>query len=187
MIPALILAAGASRRLGRPKQLVLHQGSTLLRRAVAAASPCSPILVVTGCQAEAMAAELQGLAVTIVPNPDWEEGMASSIRAGLGALPEGSEGVLLLVCDQPDLDAALVGRILAAWHGAPVACAYAGVRGIPALLPAAAFPRLLALRGDRGARDLLKGADVVEVPFPEGAWDVDEPGDLARQGGAAIN
>ena len=102
------------------------------------------------------------------------------VRAGIRALPESAEGVLLLVCDQPALNAALVAQMLAAWKGAPVACAYGGVRGIPALLPAAAFPRLLGLSGDRGARALLRGEDVVEVPFPEGAWDVDEPGDLAR-------
>jgi molybdenum cofactor cytidylyltransferase len=178
LIPAVILAAGASRRLGRPKQLVLHQGETLLRRAVAAAAPCAPVLVVTGCGAEAVTAALEGLAVQVVFNPDWEEGMASSIRAGVQALPAGAEGALFLVCDQPAVDAALVGRLLAAWHGAPVACAYGGVRGIPVLLPARVFPQLLALKGDQGAQALLGGEDVVEVHFPLGIWDVDLPGDL---------
>ena len=177
-IPAIILAAGASRRLGRPKQLVLHQGETLLRRAVAAASACAPVVVVTGCGSEAMAAELAGLGVEVVFNPRWEEGMASSIRAGVKALPPGVPGALFLVCDQPAVDAALVAKLLAAWKGEPVACAYGGVRGIPAILPARVFPGLLALEGDRGARGFLQGEDVVEVPFEQGAWDVDEPGDL---------
>jgi molybdenum cofactor cytidylyltransferase len=135
-------------------------------------------MVVTGCRAEEMADELRGLPVDVVFNAAWEEGMASSIRAGVRALGAGHAGALFLVCDQPAVDAALVGRLLAAWHGEPVACAYGGVRGIPAILPARAFPQLLALAGDRGARGLLQGAGVVEIPFPEGAWDVDEPGDL---------
>jgi molybdenum cofactor cytidylyltransferase len=177
-IPAIILAAGASRRLGRPKQLERLDGLTLLRRAVLAARPCDPVLVVTGFRAPDMAAELEGTPARAVFNPDWEEGMASSLRAGLSALPAGSAGALFLACDQPAVTEALVARILAAWDGRPVACAYAGVRGIPALLPAGDFPRILALRGDRGARALLQGPGVVVVPFPEGAWDVDRPGDL---------
>jgi len=177
-LPAIILAGGASRRLGSPKQLVLHQGETLLRRAVAAASACAPVLVVTGYRAQDMAANLEGLDVLIVPNPQWEEGMASSLRAGVGALPPEAKGALFLVCDQPAVDAALVARLLKAWRGDAVACVYAGVRGIPAILPAKAFPQLLALCGDRGARGLLQGEGVVEVPFPQGAWDVDAPGDL---------
>lgn len=178
MLPAVILAAGASRRLGRPKQLERYRGESLLRRAVAAAGACDPVVVVTGCRAEAMAGELEGLPVRVVVNAGWEEGMASSLREGVRALDPGAEGALFLVCDQPAVDAALVARLLGAWKGAPVACAYGGVRGIPAILPARTFPALLALRGDRGARGLLQGDDVVEVPFPEGAWDVDEPGDL---------
>jgi molybdenum cofactor cytidylyltransferase len=178
MIPAVILAAGASRRLGRPKQLVRFGAETLLARAVAAASACDPVIVVTGCQAEAVARELSRLPVHRVFNPGWEEGMASSIRAGVRALPPGAEGALFLVCDQPAVDRLMVERLLEAWRGVPVASVYAGVRGIPAILPAAAFPALLALRGDRGAKALLAGPDVVEVPFPEGAWDIDEPGDL---------
>ena len=175
---AIILAAGASRRLGSPKQLARFGGETLLRRAVAAAGACAPVLVVIGCRAADMAAELAGLPVELVVNPDWEEGMASSIRAGVQALPPGAEGALFLVCDQPAVDAELVARLLKAWQGLPVACTYGGVRGIPALLPASAFPALMALRGDRGAKGLLQGPEVVEVPFPQGLWDVDEPGDL---------
>lgn len=177
-IPAIILAAGASRRLGRPKQLERLGGTTLLRRAVEAAGPCDPVIVVTGFRAGDMARELEGTGARVVHNPGWEEGMASSLRTGLAALPPGAEGALFLVSDQPAVSADLVGRILAAFDGRPVACVYAGVRGIPALLPARDFPRILELRGDRGARGLLRGEGVVEVPFPEGAWDVDEPGDL---------
>jgi molybdenum cofactor cytidylyltransferase len=107
--------------------------------------------------------------------------MASSIRAGIRALPPGAEAALFLVCDQVAADGALVTRLLEARRRHPdavVACAYDGARGIPAVFPARCFPQLLALRGDRGARDLLRGGDVVEVPFPRGGEDVDRPADL---------
>jgi len=183
-LPAILLAAGASRRLGTPKQLARWRGESLLRRAAKAAAACHPLLVVTGCRAEAMAAELEGISATLVDNPAWEEGMASSLRAGVAALPADAPGALFLVCDQPAVDADLVARLLGAWKGDPVACVYGGVRGVPAILPARLFPAVLALRGDRGARALLAGADVAEVAFPEGAWDVDEPGDLPDPQGA---
>ena len=179
-VPAVILAAGASRRLGRPKQLVRLGGESLLRRAARAAlAGCAPVLVVLGCRAEEMAPELEGLAVTPVLNAAWEEGMASSIRAGLRALPQGAEAVLFLVCDQVAVDGALVGRLLEVRRDHPeavIACGYAGARGTPSVFPARCFGQLLELRGDRGARDLL--GDAVEVPFPAGDQDVDLPGHL---------
>ena len=181
-VPAIILAAGASRRLGRPKQLVRVAGETLLRRAVRAAlAGCAPVLVVVGSRAGEMEAHLAGLAVTLVANPDWEEGMASSIRAGIRALPPGAEAALLLVCDQRAVDGDLVRRLLEARRARPdavVACGYGGVRGTPSLFPARCFPALLALRGDRGARDQLRGDDVTVVPFPGGERDLDRPEDL---------
>jgi len=130
-IPAVILAAGASRRLGRPKQLVALEGETLLRRAARAAlAGCAPVLVVLGSGADAMAANLAGLPVMLVGNAAWETGMASSIRAGIRALPAGAAGVLFLVCDQIAVDGALVRRLLEARAGHPesvVACGYVAV------------------------------------------------------------
>jgi len=181
-IPAVILAAGASRRLGQPKQLVRLAGETLLRRtARAALAGCAPVLAVLGCQAEAMATELAGLPVTLVANGAWEEGMAASIRAGIRALPPGAEAVLFLVCDQTAVDGALVCRLLELRRAHPdavIACGYAGIRGTPSLFPARCFKDLLELRGDRGARDLLRDPAVRVLPFPEGALDVDVPEDL---------
>ena len=180
--PAIILAAGASRRLGRPKQLVQAGGQSLLRRTVRAAlETCAPVLVVVGHQGERMTEHLAGLPVTLVPNPGWEEGMASSIRAGILALPPDAPGALFLVCDQVALGAGLLGDLLAARRlhpGAVVTCGYGGGRGIPSWFPAARFPDLRALRGDRGARALLDQEGVVVVPFPEGTRDVDLPADL---------
>lgn len=181
-IPAVILAAGASRRLGRPKQLVLLDGETLLRRAVRAAlAGCAPVLVVVGSQAAEIEASLAGMPVRVVANPEWQEGMAASIRAGIRALPGDAPAALFLVCDQTAVDGALVGRLLAVRRAHPeavVACAYGNARGTPSLFPARCFPQLLKLQGDRGARDLLAGPDVLTVPFPEGVADVDTPADL---------
>jgi molybdenum cofactor cytidylyltransferase len=182
--PAIILAAGASRRLGRPKQLVEAGGQSLLRRTVRAVQgACAPVLVVVGHQGERMAGHLAGLPVTLVPNPGWEEGIASSIRAGILALPPDAPGALFLVCDQVAVNPALVAGLMAAraaHPGAVVTCGYGGGRGIPSWFPAGRFPDLLALRGDRGARTLLDGDGVVVVPFPEGTEDVDRPEDLER-------
>jgi molybdenum cofactor cytidylyltransferase len=181
-VPAVILAAGASRRLGRPKQLVMLEGETLLRRTVRAAlAGCSPVLVVVGARAREVEASLALMPVQVVENPEWEEGMAASIRAGVRALPAGCPAALFLVCDQPAVDGTLVKHLVELRRADPdavVACAYGNTRGTPSLFPARCFPQLLLLRGDRGARDLLAAPDVLTVPFPGGAEDVDEPGDL---------
>ena len=184
-VPTVILAAGASRRLGSPKQLVELAGESLLRRiARTALAGGGPVTVVVGFRAPEMQANLAGLPVRVTVNPEWEEGMASSLRAGVADLPPGSTGVLLLLCDQPGVDEALLARLQALHRDQPlavVACEYGGTQGTPALFPARTFEALLALRGDRGARALLKGEAVVGVPFAAGALDVDVPGDLLSE------
>lgn len=184
-IPAIILAAGASRRLGTPKQALVWGGEALLHRAarVALEAGFAPVLVVLGACAEASLKALAGLPVEVVSNPAWEEGMGASIRAGVAALSPDAEAVLLLVCDQPALDPALLDAIRNAHDQAPhrvIASTYSGIRGVPALFPAARFPELRALTGDRGARGLLLGAEVLEVPFPGGELDVDTPADREK-------
>ncbi len=160
-------------------------GESLLRRLarMAAASAFHPALVVLGFEPERLSAELAGLSVQTIVNPDWQEGMASSIRAGLAALPEDAGAVLLLLCDQPGVDAALLARLHAAHLKRPsaaIASAYAGTLGIPALFPRRCFPTLGALRGDRGAKGLLTapGEPVVAIPFPGGIRDLDTPEDV---------
>lgn len=181
-LPTLILAAGASRRLGQPKQWVEFEGHSLLRRIVATALAAGgPVTVVVGSRAPEMEAHLGGLPVQILFNPHWEEGMATSLKAGIQSLPASVSGALLLVCDQPLVDAALLDRLRQAHAADPqaiLACGYAGTRGTPTLIPARCFPDLLALRGDQGARALLQGAGVVVIPFPGGEQDVDRPEDL---------
>jgi CTP:molybdopterin cytidylyltransferase MocA len=180
-VAALVLAAGAGRRMGGPKALLDLGGETLLRRAVRAAleAGCAPVLAVVGDWDPGLA----NLEARAVPNPEAAEGMASSIRAGVAELPGGTEAVLLAAVDQPAVDADLLGRLLDLHRREPerpAACAYAGTLGIPAILPRRLFPELLALRGDRGAKALLLRENATALPFPEGARDLDRPEDLLR-------
>lgn len=180
-IAAVVLAAGAGRRMGGPKALLVVEGETLLRRAArtALAAGCAPVVAVVG----PWDAELEDLDVLAVPNPDADEGMASSIRAGLAALPDDVEAVLLLAVDQPAMDGDLLRDLLDLFRhsgGRPAACAYADTLGIPAVLPAHLFPDLRALRGDRGAKAILVREGAASLPFPEGARDLDWPEDLDR-------
>lgn len=181
MIAAVVLAAGAGRRMGGPKALLRLGGETLLRRAVRAGleAGCSPVVAVIG----AWDSGLDGLEVRTVSNPGAQEGMASSIRLGIAALTPEVEGAVLLTVDQPAVDAALLQDLLALAATnpeRPAACAYAGTLGIPAVLPRRFFPELLALRGDRGAKALLLREQAAALPFPAGADDLDTPGDLRR-------
>ncbi|WP_243293810.1 nucleotidyltransferase family protein [Geothrix mesophila] len=179
MTAAIILAAGAGRRMGGPKALLPYEGETLLRRAarVALEAGCSPVIAVVGDWNPG----LEDLAVLPVINPEAAEGMASSIRAGIAALPPEAPAVLVLTVDQPAVDVALLRRLIAlaiADTDRPAACAYAGTLGIPAVLPRRCFPELLALRGDAGAKAILLREAARSLPFPEGAHDLDSPEDL---------
>ena len=182
MIAAVVLAAGASRRLGQPKQLVQLAGEALLRRAARQAleAGCSPVIAVLPGQPGAYLPALEGLAVQVCPNAHSAEGMGASIRAGVAALPAAATAVLLLTVDQVAVDTDLLRGLIQAHRdrGGAVASAYAGRLGVPALFPREAFPKLLASEGDRGARDLLAGA--AAVPFPRGGEDLDTPEDLLR-------
>lgn len=178
---AILLAAGASARLGRPKQLLELDGEALVRRAarLGLEAGFAPMVVVVGSSAEAVQSALEGLPVQCVVNAEWQEGMAASIRAGLGAVPAGSSGVLLLACDQPALARGILEAFRAIhqrWPARTLAAAYGGGLGIPALFPRSRFAGLLGLRGDRGAKALLGEAET--IPFPGGEFDFDTPEDL---------
>jgi molybdenum cofactor cytidylyltransferase len=193
-VAAILLAAGASRRLGQPKQLLLHQGETLVARALrlAGEAGASPLIAVLGAHQEQTRAALPldpSPGVIPVVNCAWQQGIASSIHAGLRALEDlapQAPAVLILGCDQPRLAAGHLRALLAAFaaQDAPaiVASAYAGVRGIPAVFPRMVFPQLLALRGDQGARALLMrpACPLIELAFPGGEVDIDLPADLGR-------
>ena len=189
-VPALVIAAGSSSRLGQPKQLLVLDGETLLQRAIriACESGASPVLVVLGAHLEQIEPGIDRSQATVVVNSGWEEGMASSIRLGIQALEAESPqaaGVLFMICDQPAVSAEHLRLLLASFRqdpATPVASVYAGKRGIPAIFPRPAFPSLLALRGDQGARRLLAdpNRNVIELALDGGGLDIDRPEDLPR-------
>ncbi len=190
-IPAIVLAAGASTRLGQPKQLLRMAGTqeTLLEHTLRAACDAGlqPVFVVLGAQAEAIAVATKLQGATVLHNPEWSEGMASSIRCGLRAVQEqapDAAGVLLLVCDQPALHQEHLRAMLAAHRAEPealVASHYAGIHGVPFLVPRALFPALAGLRGDRGARALLEEGKYarIAIPLHRGECDIDSPEDIS--------
>lgn len=185
-VAIVVLAAGGSSRLGQPKQLLNHQGTSLVRRAAELALAASPVVaVVLGARHEEVRARLDGLAVRCVDNPDWALGQGTSLRAGLRALPPDVDGALLMLCDQLRVDTAHLRALIDTFERARapiVASAYAGTRGVPALFSRALFPELEALPPTGGARGLIARdpSRVAEVPLPGGEEDVDTPGDLAR-------
>jgi molybdenum cofactor cytidylyltransferase len=192
-VPAILLAAGASTRLGQPKQLLrlpAFGDETLLDHAVglARAAGAAPIFVVLGAHAEKIHLECELLDCILLCNEAWAEGMASSIRLGISAVLENAPtapGAMILVCDQPGLSTEHLRRLLDAYAAEPsriVASRYAGRTGVPAIFPRALFPSLLELQGDQGARALLQqpGTTVDAIEFPEGDLDLDSKEDLRR-------
>ena len=187
-VALLLLAAGASTRMGRPKQLLPYHGRTLLRHAAetAMASGCAPLVLVTGALHEELLAEIAGLPIQVIHNADWATGMASSIRAGLAALTDARPAaVLIMLTDQPLVTPKLLRELMARQQQtqAPiVAAAYGDTLGVPAVFDHVLLPKLLQLQGQQGAGRLIAslGAAVGRVPFPAGLLDVDTPVDYAR-------
>jgi molybdenum cofactor cytidylyltransferase len=185
-IAAVVLAAGESRRLGTPKQLLSYRGQPLLRAIAreACGSRCDDVAVVVRENDTAIAACLEGLPVTVVANPGWAEGIASSIRRGVEwATRQGAGAVLLLVCDQPALNAAHIDRLVSRYGAGArvVASRYADSLGVPALFGRELFGALLSVRGSTGAKRVIRDEKyAVAVDWPEGVLDVDTPADAAR-------
>jgi len=188
-IPAIILAAGESRRLGQPKQLLVYKEETLLERAIGIAveSGATPIIVVAGAHYEHVLALMPYDRAIAIHNPDWKQGIATSIHYGLeslGFLAPASPGALILPCDQLRLTAdhlrALFSAFAAQAEPSIAASTYAGALGIPAVFPRAAFSQLMGLQGDMGARALLLNppCPLIAIPFEGGEIDIDEPADL---------
>ena len=192
---AVILAAGASTRMGSPKQLLTLSGQPLLARAVESAleAPVWPVVVVLGAHAESIKPVLAKYPVLVAENPAWPEGMASSLRVGIGMLQQFSrrlDSAVVMLCDQPALKGATIGRLIQAQCGSGrtiVAARYAGRLGAPALFLRSHFAELAALTGEAGARDLLKAQPerVLAVDLPELATDLDTPEDVAALRGNA--
>ena len=189
-IATILLAAGRSSRLGQPKQLLRQDGKTLVRHMteMAIALQTGPVVVVLGANATLILAEIDDLPIQVVDNLDWETGMASSVRAGLNALPDGSlDAFLVLLTDQPHVSSSLLRQLIDTRQQRKkgiVACQYGNPDqvGVPALFDARYRPNFLALIGDTGARKLIRrhADDCETVSFPLGSIDLDTPDDVAN-------
>jgi molybdenum cofactor cytidylyltransferase len=188
-IGAVILAAGASSRFGKPKQLIQYGGKSMVRRAidVATKAGCLPIAVVVGSDSDDITRELQKANVAIVLNQRWKNGIGSSIRAGVQHVIDAVkdvDAITLLVCDQPFVDGRMLKQLIAlrAKTRKPiVASSYAKTLGVPALFDRACFQELLALDDATGAKRVILAnrRRVAEFSFPKGAIDIDTLEDWA--------
>ncbi|NNJ13525.1 nucleotidyltransferase family protein [Chloroflexales bacterium ZM16-3] len=189
MAYGILLAAGTSSRMGKPKQLLEWGGRPLVRHVAeqALASQMTGLVIVIGAAANAVRAALVGLdgPVLIVENPDYASGQASSLRAGLSALPGTARAAMVLLVDQPLVTPALIDQIIAGYGTNPQALAlipsYRGRRGNPVLLAHGLFEELRTLKGDVGARDVLArhAAEVAQIAVDDPAvtTDMDTPED----------
>jgi molybdenum cofactor cytidylyltransferase len=186
-VAGLLLAAGGSSRLGRPKQLVEFEGKTLIRRAAEALidAGCAPVIVVLGAELDGSTKALDGLAAEIVVNEDWANGMGSSIACGMRAVESHTskpDALLLSLCDQPHVNAAHLRKFIdtfATTRSDVISAYYDDVAGVPALFSSSLFPSLCSLKGEKGAREIIRNSpDAVTIPLPEAAIDVDTDKDL---------
>jgi molybdenum cofactor cytidylyltransferase len=188
---AIVLAAGLSRRMGRPKLLLEFKGRPVIRHAVerVVAAGLHPVLVVTGAEHDALARALAGLEVQLAVNPTPESGQGSSVGVGVSALPAGTDAVLIALGDQPGVPAEVIPALIEALKKPGKAIAaprYADGLGNPVLFGSSVFQELLALGGDRGARSVIERDPsrlaVVEVasPMPR---DIDTPEDYESLSG----
>ncbi|TAJ94453.1 MAG: hypothetical protein EPO31_09895 [Gammaproteobacteria bacterium] len=182
---AIVLAAGGSTRFEGIKQLVELEGRSLLKRAVATATAvCGErTFVILGLKAQKLKKELANFEVTTVINDGWEYGLATSLRAGVAALPNDAAGVLVLFCDQPFVRESHLRELIGEWQRHPkkiIAAAYNGILGVPVLFPARYFSEFALLSGDRGAKAILERHpdEIIAVNLPEAARDIDTQADL---------
>lgn len=190
-VAAVLLAAGGGRRLGgQPKALLEHRGRPLVEHAVGVlrAAGCTRVHVVLGAAAALVRERAELGDCVLVENPEWADGMGSSLRAGLGSLAgTAARAALVSLVDQPGIGARAVRRVLAAYEDETslVSAAYDGVRGHPVLFGAAHWAGIAATAtGDRGARAYLKEhrdtLTLVECGDVAEPYDIDTPGDLAH-------
>ena len=188
-IGIVLLAAGASSRMGTPKQLLKLEGVSLIRRAAEQAlkSGCRPAVVVLGANAHLITPELDELEINIAANDDWKTGMSSSIRCGLKkllALDSELQSMILFLADQPHVTGESLRRLRSAHvqsGSGLVAGSYSGCIGTPALFSRFYFKDLLRMEGQSGAKSFLErhSARVLAIDFPEAACDLDTPEEFA--------
>jgi len=186
----LIIAAGQSKRLGSPKQLLMYEGKTLINRLIDIVKEAVdlPMALVLGAHAEKIKLQLTNPSMPIIINEHWAQGMGSSISTGLKGLIQKNpaiDGVMVLVCDQPFLNREHILSLLnlQAKSALPMAaCYYAGILGTPAVFHQSIFPELLALKGDRGAKKIItaREAEVAKLHFEKGMIDIDTEEDYKK-------
>ncbi|WP_235890210.1 nucleotidyltransferase family protein [Flavobacterium gawalongense] len=179
----IILAAGSSSRMGKPKQLLEFDGMTLITHVskIACQSKLYPVIAVLGANVDLIQANLDVPGLDIVINENWKEGMASSLLKGLNSMNEmypHVDGVIILVGDQPHINNQHIDQLIDSQNksGLPIsACSYAGIMGTPALFHKTVFPELMLLKGDIGAKKIIKKRkqDVATVFFDKGVVDID--------------
>ncbi|MCA0229307.1 MAG: nucleotidyltransferase family protein [Bacteroidetes bacterium] len=184
-IGIIILAAGESKRMGSPKQLLQIEGKSLIHRTaeIALATDCYPVVLVIGANKPQIAPEIVDLPLTIIDNPMWHEGMSSSVKIGLAGVYmtyKEVEAVIILVCDQPYLSVSLLERMVEIYTTKKprlIACRYGEELGVPALFDRTLFEELLDLKGDKGAKPvLMKHLDEAHIlQFEAGSIDLDTP------------
>lgn len=189
-VGAVIVAAGASTRMGTPKQLLQFDGRSFLRHTteVALASMCKPIVVVLGRVAEKMRHEIDQQTVVVVENQEWHRGMGTSISVGIKVINNIStniEAVVLLLCDQPFVNSDVINQLVEAHyttHKPIIACEYASTLGVPALFSRKFFSELMNLDGEKGAKQVIRkySDSVFSLPFAGGAIDIDTPQDYEQ-------
>jgi molybdenum cofactor cytidylyltransferase len=192
-VAVVILAAGGSRRMGRPKQLLPFRGRALLRRAAdaAIASACRPIVVTTGAHEPLLTRELQSLPLVVAHNPNWADGIGSSLRVAIETLARLAvvvDGVVITLADQPLVSARDINRLVEVHDRSGkdiVASQYADTFGVPMFVGTRLFAELVALNGDAGAKRLIarRPDDVATMPLPAAAVDIDTPLDYERLAG----
>jgi molybdenum cofactor cytidylyltransferase len=184
MNAALLLAGGESRRMGSPKLLLEYQGKSLLAHATYKAAGVSDlVVVVVGAYARLYRPEAERCGAVVVDNPDWSEGLASSLRTGVRSLPETVEVTLVILPDQPFVPASHLRALLDKHRqtGAPLVFSrYGKVRGAPSLIHRSLFDKVAHLCGEVGAKALIPQADKVAEVALEAATDIDTPQDARR-------
>lgn len=185
-VVSIILAAGASRRMGQPKQLLPYQGQTLLSHVIQCllAAPCSAVVVVLGANADEIEPSIERFPVKTVRNPDWSQGISSSIRCGVEYTREqifdffSMDGMIFVVCDQPFISTQIIEQLIGCYNKqnqSIIACHYNETIGTPVLFDRSFYSELVNLKGDQGAKKIIQKYrdQVATIRFPDGEIDLD--------------